>query len=296
MFGGSGLGGSGCDTMLKRCVFFVQVCYRKNDRCFRSDDRTLLLFPSPLVLADLCVHAMYSACQLLLSGDVELNPGPPKPAPTNKTSVDQPHPSISLDNERARVTRSTAAQHSSALSFNTADNAARTDNTTITNMLEELLQGQKQLADDVAAIRLHQENINSRFDSLESRVALLESGQPTGVSQQAELRSEVASLDKTLVKLTEKYDDLENRSRRDNIIIHGLAEYSGGDSSTLMEIVSEFITTKLQIECPPIERCHILGRKREGTRRPVILKMLDFRGKSAIMSNVSKLKGCDLYY
>lgn len=59
--------------------------------------------------------------------------------------------------------------------------------------------------------------------------------------------------------------------------------------------VRQFFTEKLNIECPPIERCHRIGTKREGRSRPVILRVLDFRNKTEIMKIVSKLKGTKFY-
>lgn len=88
-----------------------------------------------------------------------------------------------------------------------------------------------------------------------------------------------------------KNDDLESRSRRNNILLHGLPEDPNEKGDTLSSNVSKLLTEMLEIPCPHIERCHRIGKVREGRPRPVIMRILDFGEKMRIMKNVSKLKG-----
>ncbi|KAH8039534.1 hypothetical protein HPB51_007436 [Rhipicephalus microplus] len=52
----------------------------------RSNNFFLLLFPCPSVLACTVVECVFVAKMLLVSGDVELNPGPPKQDPSKQSS------------------------------------------------------------------------------------------------------------------------------------------------------------------------------------------------------------------
>lgn len=88
-------------------------------------------------------------------------------------------------------------------------------------------------------------------------------------------------------------DDLENRLRRNNLILHGIPESPDDDNRAVTNVVSKFLTETLSMDCPQIERCHRLGRRHTGRTRPIIFRLLDFREKIHILKNASKLKGSD---
>ncbi|XP_075534678.1 uncharacterized protein LOC142569037 [Dermacentor variabilis] len=264
----SGQDCSSTNRMLNRVLFFVQVRYFKNAHCLRSDDRCLLLLSYPQSFLSCFMHALFCANRLVLSGDIELNPGP-----TRKTI------------------RNTGNSDETSCSSAEPDN----DLNNISGMLTELLAGQKTIARDIADIKVFQQTVNKRFDALESRVAALEKTSADPSVSLDHSGSDVRSLSQAVSELIKKNDDLENRSRRNNIILHGLGEHNAENTDMLLSNVHQFFTEKLQIECPPIERCHRIGTKREGRSRPVILRVLDFRNKVEIMKIVSKLKGTKFY-
>ncbi|KAH8029936.1 hypothetical protein HPB51_005954 [Rhipicephalus microplus] len=72
-FSGQNSGDAG--TMPNHCLFFVQVSYIQHAYSYRSDDRFLLLTFCPSSLVDFCFRMLHCYDDLLLSGDVELNPG-----------------------------------------------------------------------------------------------------------------------------------------------------------------------------------------------------------------------------
>lgn len=74
-----------------------------------------------------------------------------------------------------------------------------------------------------------------------------------------------------------------------------MLEPHDGKPEQLLPSVVNLISTKLDIECDNIERCHRLGTRRSDSPRPVIIKLLDFRTKSEILSKASKLKGTDIF-
>lgn len=79
------------------------------------------------------------------------------------------------------------------------------------------------------------------------------------------------------------------------MLIFGLAESSRESSEELLETVTELIKSKLEINCSDIERCHRVGVRKSDNPRPVIIKLLDFRTKVAILSNARKLKGTKIF-
>lgn len=99
-------------------------------------------------------------------------------------------------------------------------------------------------------------------------------------------------MNKLIVVLENKIDQLENQSRRSNLIVYGLAEAENETSETLEhQVNNEIIKNILELKEPiAIERIHRLGRPEEGKIRPVIFKLLDWRDKSLILKNGFKLK------
>lgn len=110
-----------------------------------------------------------------------------------------------------------------------------------------------------------------------------------------ELESTVAKLHCVVNELDRKNDDLENRARRNNLVIHGFPESPDENPEELTVLVAKMITDKLEVQCDNIERCHRVGSHNEGKIRPIILKILDFRTKANILKNAYKLKGSNTY-
>ncbi|XP_037574418.1 uncharacterized protein LOC119456665 [Dermacentor silvarum] len=85
-------------------------------------------------------------------------------------------------------------------------------------------------------------------------------------------------------------DDLENRSRRNNLLVYGLEEKDKETPVSLQNMVQkELFEEKLKVEINSVERCHRLGKKNEGC--PVIMKFQDYRDKVTVLQACSKLKG-----
>lgn len=92
--------------------------------------------------------------------------------------------------------------------------------------------------------------------------------------------------------LEKRIDDLENRSRRSNLIIYGLPEAQSETTETLEQAVNkDVIQDKLKLQPIAIERIHRLGKPAPNKTRPVILKLVDSRQKEAILKNGKRLKG-----
>ncbi|XP_077505547.1 uncharacterized protein LOC144115170 [Amblyomma americanum] len=174
----------------------------------------------------------------------------------------------------------------------TDDACSTSDQPAINEMLAELLAGQRKMAEDIADIKRFQQRVNSRFEALESRVFALESSSPTsnGDASDGAVQRQLNSLYEVVSKLASRNDELENRSRRNNLIFHGLDEEDEETNKALFIAVTKVFIDNLQLDCPKIERYHRLGRKQEGGPRPVIVKLLDFREKTQALKNAHRLK------
>lgn len=211
--------------------------------------------PRPSSLLLFCL-----ACILMQSGDVELNPGPVSAESAKLDAIMQ-----SLD----LLTKST--------------HEYQTDNTLRLNRIEA----------GVSQIR-------QRVDSLEGRVTELSKateGIPSLKSDLEFVKAElgpVAEQQKLVEELTATVDDLNNRLRRNNIIIKGIAEESTEIPEQLETTVRTFLSDNLNVTPGVFERIHRLGQKRQDFHRPIIIKLLDFRDKMAIFRNAPKLKNLNI--
>lgn len=104
-----------------------------------------------------------------------------------------------------------------------------------------------------------------------------------------ELETHIQALEHTI-------DELENRERRINLVIHGLTESPQESSSSLnTTVVKKIFKKHLKVWITSIERIHRLGNHKEGSRRPVILRLMNYREKQLIVQNAKKLKGTNIY-
>lgn len=146
-------------------------------------------------------------------------------------------------------------------------------------LLSQLLAGQNKLADEVAAIRAQQNNMEklmadwvARFSELEKRVA------------------RVGILENTVKSLEAKLTDIEDKSRRSNLVVFGIPEEAQETDSMLKsKILDDVFSKKLDVQCKSIGRIHRLGRP--GKKRPVIIYFKDYNEKQQILKNAYKLKG-----
>lgn len=98
------------------------------------------------------------------------------------------------------------------------------------------------------------------------------------------------SIVKTTENLADAVDDMNNRMRRNNLIVKGLPEKAKEDYAESEKIVKEFLSHHLRIKVGVIERAHRLGKKRPNFERPIIVKFQDFKSKTEALSNAYKLK------
>jgi len=104
-------------------------------------------------------------------------------------------------------------------------------------------------------------------------------------------------LEKNVESLLEKTDDLENRSRRNNLCFEGIPEQLHGHESweKSEEKIKNLVSNKLHIDTDDliIERAHRVGRKKpDSTKpRPIIAKFLSFKDRDAVLKARKNLKG-----
>ncbi|XP_049524595.1 uncharacterized protein LOC119456543 [Dermacentor silvarum] len=185
-------------------------------------------------------------------------------------------------------------------SSSTTDETSTTDAkdvdlSSVAQMLAELIKGQQRISQEIADIKDFHQAVKSRFDALETRVAALESLPATlpSIGNNGKVNNEIQQLQIKIDQLALRNDDLENRSRRNNLLLHGLTESPDETHDLLLSNISTWFEEQLEIKCPSIERCHRIGRRHADRPRPIIMILLDYREKTNVLKNGHKLKGSD---
>lgn len=102
-----------------------------------------------------------------------------------------------------------------------------------------------------------------------------------------------SNISKTSGQLVEVVDDINNRMRRNNLIIKGLPEGDHEGYTETEQVVRDLFANHLKITAGDIERAHRFGQRRPGFQRPIIVKFLNFKSKMDALRNSYKLKNLE---
>lgn len=93
--------------------------------------------------------------------------------------------------------------------------------------------------------------------------------------------------------LQDYQDDLDNRSRRNNLIFFGIEDNQNETWAESESRILSFCSKQLQapIASEATERAHRLGRYTEAKNRPLIVKFLSLKDKQRLLTVAARLKG-----
>lgn len=145
----------------------------------------------------------------------------------------------------------------------------------------------------LAELKQNVANINAKISSIEQTISTFPQFTDHVGAVNDSVRQTKLSIQKTSEELVNVVDDVNNRMRRNNLIVKGLPEVEKEDYNESEKIVRNFFTTHLKLNIGEIERAHRVGQPRPNFQRPIIVKFLNFKSKSEALSNASKLKDID---
>lgn len=119
----------------------------------------------------------------------------------------------------------------------------------------------------------------------------------------ADLNSEIQHLKRDKATIKQQLDDSEQYSRRNCLLLHGVPE-QGGEDTTITSLNHINTNLQLSLTVDQIERTHRLGRprpissddettdrkKRNQKPRPIILKFVSYTQRAAVYRNKKKFK------
>ncbi|KAH9384416.1 hypothetical protein HPB48_026423 [Haemaphysalis longicornis] len=162
-------------------------------------------------------------------------------------------------------------------------------------ILKKILKEQTKTNKTLALLTNNLKEVESAVGDIQTRITNIE--QELCRIEKCEQRLEKVdeaciNTSKLVLELVAKVDDLENRSRRNNILVYGVKEDQDEDSEELERKVNEEIFKKiLGVEVNSIERIHRIGLKHAERHRPIILRFFNYVDKTKVMSSCFKLKG-----
>ena len=142
------------------------------------------------------------------------------------------------------------------------------------------------LSDIMREIKETRLEMNSKIDELGLKLE----------ARYQELQGEVTSLKKELEVNRTKLDDLENRSRRNNIVVHGVEEKEKETWEETEDILCTKLSESLGLTISPehFERAHRTG-KPNSKGRPIIALCNNFKTKKMILKAARDMKPPGLY-
>ncbi|KAI4878716.1 hypothetical protein NFI96_008778 [Prochilodus magdalenae] len=134
------------------------------------------------------------------------------------------------------------------------------------------------------------DSITARLENNTTRITEAE-GRSETEDKVLNLENKVALLETAVKTLVERAEDLENRSRRDNIRIMGLKE--GAEGGQPLRFFQTWLPTLLGLETKhgvvKIDRAHrTLGPPRNDRSRPVLIKLHNYGDKLKILQAARK--------
>ena len=212
---------------------------------------------------------------LLQCGDIELNPGPSdnsagaKGTRTRSVTGNGP-PGNSKTNPDAEPTlRDVVA----ILAKMSDDNQKTSSNVeTVKNDVADIKEQQAKMIEDVEALKDDVENL---------------------MRENQELRTDRDALMQRVLSLEKKTDDLEGRSKRNNIIVYGIPKDNGENTAKCEEILNNVCKNDLRLtEEIPFDRVHRLSNKADS---PIIARCTFYRDKVKILRAKKFLQGTDIF-
>lgn len=158
------------------------------------------------------------------------------------------------------------------------------------------------LDDIYALMQESKERMDLGFKEVNEKMVGMEKGLREQLEKQEEkivkLEEENSNLREIVKKLEDKQDDLENRSRRNNLIFFGIDDPI--DSKETWNDCAKKIIHVVQNEMKlehitenDIERAHRLGNRRG--KRPIIVKFHNFQAKNEVLGCRASLKGSNIF-
>jgi hypothetical protein len=136
------------------------------------------------------------------------------------------------------------------------------------------------------------QDLKEEFKTVKEKFKSIETNH-TNISQtNIALSTQIQQIQKEKENCSAKFDDLENYSRRENVICEGVPEHK---YEKTLEVAHRIFRT-LHMPTPPIQRCHRFGPPANNTNkpRPFIIRLVHYQAKTQMYRNARYLRGTSI--
>ncbi|KAH8037187.1 hypothetical protein HPB51_008869 [Rhipicephalus microplus] len=240
--------------------------------CGHGDDPFFVMFPCPEAVRE---RALHRRCLLLLGGDFETIPGPMTKSQEEKLN--------SVFDSVQRI-------EANNVSLLESVNQVSLLHATLKNDSESLTQRVGELEDKLQSMSTQHSSANG--ENISKMQAIIDQLQSKATGSDSWLGP---THEKEPSRIQNKIDDLENQSRRSNLLFYGVTDTDGSESWEAFErIVKELCSSHFGISVLSISRAHRLGRFSADKKRPIIAKIFNEKEVESILSKGFKLKNTAL--
>nr|XP_033465134.1 uncharacterized protein LOC117245763 [Epinephelus lanceolatus] len=110
------------------------------------------------------------------------------------------------------------------------------------------------------------------------------------------IQADVFKVCDSLLAFTDKMEYLEGQSRRNNLVFDEIKDSQGDTWAETEEKVKKVLAEKLQMnQVIKMERAHRTGKPGGGRPRPIVVKFLRYKDRTAILRRTNSLKGTKIY-
>ena len=113
------------------------------------------------------------------------------------------------------------------------------------------------------------------------------------VSVNTQLQEDNKKLNNRVSDLERKIDDLEARSKRNNLIFYGIPDKSGSSAEDCEETLKSVLKEKMGVQGVTFDRVHRIRTNR--TPQPMIARFTFYKERQRVLQEKKKLKGSSLF-
>lgn len=231
------------------------------------------------VMVGLALTVFFINDLLLRCGDVETNPGPKSSSSLKQSRLTSEGASRRSSTECSAVRDPDPSSSGEGV----LDSVTLTDIMTKLSCMDTNIKG---VGEDVKNLKETVDGLKDELHDMKERVCDLQKENDALKSENCEMKDRMTYLEK-------KVDDLEGRSKRNNLIFYGIPRRENETKRDCENMVHDVLTQKLNMSQPvEFDRIHRLSTKPDS---PIIGRCTFYKDKEEIMKAKRKLKDTSIF-
>ena len=160
---------------------------------------------------------------------------------------------------------------------------------------EKIMSAINKVESNLESLKKSVDSLNQDVLTVKNRVKEIEGEQDVQRLDIIECGETMAKLDERILKLEEATEKQAQYSRRENVILHGVAEQQSNDYDSVRKHVTQILNNNVKVKTwqeTDIQRAHRLGNDSAKKPRPIIVRLKQFHDKLHILKARDEFKKC----